>query len=479
MVMALAAVTWLIYRDSHGDAYVMSFWLFVAAVLLWGLLSHLGGSNRYAQNPVADGRVLALVPTRNEPIANVHATVRSILAQTIPCDIVVVDDGSVDPVTPFPDPRVRWIRQSNGGKRLAQMTGLGATERDEYQYILTVDGDSALYPDALAHLLRAMSDPSVWAATGWVITRNYRDNWVTRCADLDIGVAMVMNRSSRTSIGAIETMSGALALYRADLLWDEADEYLTDNVGAGDDRWLTARALLRGNAVGVNEALVETDMPAQVRRTFQQRTRWCKSTYLMAGYSIARYRPVQLIPPLITFIYIVTTPIAVMAAGAAEVYNATHGYALIAVTWADLAEFLAVGLLAKICLTALYLLRRPNMPTRQKLISLAAGATLMFPFSIFAVVLPKYAAIFKLRQVRWTTREIKGHTVMVPREDPSPTRQKPDGRRRRDDGTPPPPALVKAMETRAEATQTRTRRDFEQTAVMGLTDLTKRPGDNT
>lgn len=474
MVAALAVVTWLTYRDSHGDAYVMAFWVFVAAVLLWGLLSHLGGANRYTANPLPPGKVLALVPSYNEPVANVHATVRSMLAQTARCDIIVIDDGSVEPVTPFPHPRVRWIRQDNGGKRRAQITGLHATERGEYDYILTMDGDSAAYPDALEHLLRAMAEPEVWAATGWVVTRNYGDNWVARCADLDIGVAMVMNRSSRTGIGAIETMSGALALYRAELLWEEAEEYLSDNVGAGDDRWLTARALLRGKAVGVNEAIVETDMPTEVKRTYQQRIRWCKSTYLMAGYSIARYRLVQLIPSLINFIYIVTTPVSAAAALVAEAYNATHGYALIAITWADLGAFLAVGLLAKVCLSGLYLLGRPNMPVRQKLISLAASATLLFVFSIFAVILPKYAAIFKLREVRWTTREIKGRVVVVPQAPTAPVRAKPEGRRRRAEEAPPQAALAQAMQARAGQPQARSRRDFEQTAVMGLNDLTER-----
>jgi cellulose synthase/poly-beta-1,6-N-acetylglucosamine synthase-like glycosyltransferase len=474
MVAALSAATILLWRDSDHSLPVMTFWGLLAGVLLWGVLGHLTGANRYTDLPVAPGKVLVLIPTYNELNDNVHATVRSVLAQTVECDVIVVDDGSVIPVEPFLHPRVRWIRQDNSGKRKAQITGLFATERNEYQFVLTVDGDSAPHPTALEHLLRAMSDPEVWAATGWVITRNYRDNWISRCADLDIGIAMVMNRSSRTQLGAIETMSGALALYRADLLWDEAEEYLSDNVGAGDDRWLTARALLRGKAVGVNEAIVDTDMPTQVGRTLHQRVRWCKSTYLMAGYSVARYRAIQLIPPVINFIYIATAPLAFAALVAAEIYNARRGYPLIAVTRSDLAVLLAVGVLSKICLCALYLLRRPNMSGWQKMISMCAAGTLLFAFGVFSVIVPKYWAVFQLRKVRWTTREVKGHLVVVPAKSYAAERK--PGRRQRADDAPQQPALAEAVRRRVGDAERNRRRDFDSTAVMQLVDLSGRSG---
>ena len=136
---------------------------------------------------------------------------KALLAQTVPVDIVVIDDGSVVSVAPtVHHPRVSWLWQENTGKRGAQVNVLRRFSRDDYQFILTVDSDSAPYPDACEHLLRAMSDSRVQAATGMIYIRNYRSNWVSFAADIDIGTSCVMMRASRSMLGALETTSGAL-----------------------------------------------------------------------------------------------------------------------------------------------------------------------------------------------------------------------------------------------------------------------------
>ena len=43
-----------------------------------------------------------------------------------------------------------------------------------------------------------------------IYIRNYRTNWVTLAADIDIGTSCVMMRASRSMLGALETTSGAL-----------------------------------------------------------------------------------------------------------------------------------------------------------------------------------------------------------------------------------------------------------------------------
>jgi hyaluronan synthase len=468
---AVAATTLLLYTGSGHDPAVLAFWAFTAGVLLWGVLAHVTDRNPTARLPVAAGRVLAIVPAYNETSHAVHATVRALLAQTVPCDIVVIDDGSVVPVEAFGHPRVRWARQPNAGKRAAQVTALYATDRGDYDFVFTVDSDSEPHPDALERLLRAMSDPQVWAATGWVLTRNYADNWVARCADLDIGSAMVMNRSSRTRLGAVETMSGALALYRADLLWDEAEGYLQDTVGAGDDRWLTARALLRGKAVGVNDAFVGTDMPTGVRRTFQQRARWCKSTLLMAGFSITEYRWVQLVPILINFVYLVTAPLCVAAAAVAVPYAMLQGAPTVGPSPADVAAFLTLAVIGKVGLCGLYLLRRPGMPVRQKLLSLLAAVVLLPVFGVFAVTAPRYLSLLQLRGCGWKTRDMRGVAAQPPR----PARPVHVPRRERPESAPAPDVIRAGLWARTSVPSPRRRRDLESTAVLDVVQVRARP----
>ena len=114
---------------------------------------------------------------------------------------------------------------SNTGKRGAQVTVLKEFERDEYDFVLTVDSDSVPFPDACEQLLKAMHNPKIQAATGMIYIRNHDESWVSLGADIDIGTSCVMMRASRSMIGALETTSGALALYRSSLLYDHLGYY--------------------------------------------------------------------------------------------------------------------------------------------------------------------------------------------------------------------------------------------------------------
>ncbi len=121
-----------------------------------------------------------------------------------------------------------------------------------------------------------------------IYIRNHDESWVSLAADIDIGTSCVMMRASRSMLGALETTSGALALYRSSLLYDHLDAYAVE-CGTGDDRWLALRALRRGQVVAVAEALVETDMPSTLRGTYKQRLRW--STIVVVDAAVRRQVP--------------------------------------------------------------------------------------------------------------------------------------------------------------------------------------------
>jgi len=282
VIVALEAVTFVVQRQTD-DPVLIGYWLFGTLVIVFCLVAfHFG--RRHLDRPPAPGRVLCIIPAYNEDPDNLVGCVRSILEQTIPVDIEVIDDGSGVPVLPFEHPRVTWRRQPNTGKRGAQVEVLKAHGRkvagrwlsNTYQFVLTVDSDSRPAPDALEHLLRAMSNPAIQAATGMIYIGNFEDSLVARAADIDIGTSCVMMRASRSILGCLETTSGALALYRAELLYDHLDAYAVE-CGTGDDRWLALRALERGQVVGVAEALVETEMPTNLQGTYKQRLRWGRS----------------------------------------------------------------------------------------------------------------------------------------------------------------------------------------------------------
>lgn len=113
-----------------------------------------------------------VVPTYNGR-RFVGETIASVCAQTMAdWELVVVDDGSTD-ATPAllaeaaaADRRVRVLRQANGGIAAARTAGLAAT-CPESEYVLFLDHDDVLRPDALDTLIGALeAEPSAVAAQG-------------------------------------------------------------------------------------------------------------------------------------------------------------------------------------------------------------------------------------------------------------------------------------------------------------------------
>jgi hyaluronan synthase len=259
--------------------------LFVAvAIMLVVTMAAAVRPRRDSFRPMAEGKVVVVVPAYNENPDTLRASIQSLLDQTrLPDAIVVVDDGSKTPVVPFPHPLITWTRQENAGKRHAQIAGLAGHE--DADFILTVDSDSVVHPDALEQLLRTMSCPEVQAVTGHGVVRNWSKNLTTRLVDLEFVVGNLTARRLRSSAGVVAPCSGPLSLYRASLLFDNIDDYLTSGT-YGDDRRLTHYALMRGKVVANDAAVVEMDMPDTWRKVYRQRVRWFK------GY--AKYLPWEL-----------------------------------------------------------------------------------------------------------------------------------------------------------------------------------------
>lgn len=409
VAVSLLGVTVVVFEQTT-DPVMVGYWLLGSSVIIACLLAFVIG-RRYVDNPLAPGRILCIVPAYNENPAGLNATVTALLNQTIPVDIVVIDDGSQIPVVPsIEHPRLRWMAQPNTGKRGAQCTVLRQYDRDEYQFILTVDSDSEPYPDACEHLLRAMFNPKVQAATGMIYIRNYEDSWVSQAADVDIGTSCVIMRASRSMLGSLETTSGALAMYRSALLYDNLDAYAVE-CGTGDDRWLALRALRIGQVVGVAEALVETDMPATLHGTYKQRLRWARSWWWMLPYVFSYLGIKQMLSPFFGLAQLIITPviltyIAVTTIGTLGGRYDGHGWVLTLYVFAYVVVRYAVS--------ALYLIGRPHMTVRQKFSSWFFGTPGAVILNAILLIPTRYVALFKLFDNRWQTREVPTNQKVTP-----------------------------------------------------------------
>ena len=374
--------------------FLSSFFTLMAVLVAYFVLSGIYWKS-FTHLPPAAGRVLAIVPVYNEEPELVHAVVRSILRQTILPDVIhVVDDGSVVPLETFDDPLVKWHRVENAGKRHAQGHVLRMYAPDEFDYILTVDSDSVLDDDALEHLLRSLRDERVQAATGMILVRNWRTNFLSRLTDINVVTSCLLFRMARSWLGIVSPTSGALAIYRSAVVYDNLDDYLTSGT-AGDDRRLSFYALLRGSVVGVTEAIVSTQLPTTWSGAFHQRMRWSKSAWLGIGFVITNLRWLVVFFYMMPLVFSILWPfiVAALLTLAVRYDNPVFYHGI--VWW----------VVCSITQSAVYAVYRPGFTTGQRWAQFALSP--VYPILGLVVLRPAaYWALTKLKSTSWHTREV-------------------------------------------------------------------------
>jgi glycosyltransferase involved in cell wall biosynthesis len=114
--------------------------------------------------------VSAVIPTYNSA-GTLSRAIDSVLRQTVPATVIVVDDGSTDETAQLLksyDSRITVIRQKNAGAGAARSAGTRAARTDLIAYL---DADDAWHPDKLEKQLDAFRDPEVGlcgAASQWI-----------------------------------------------------------------------------------------------------------------------------------------------------------------------------------------------------------------------------------------------------------------------------------------------------------------------
>lgn len=384
-------VSWGMSRQ----VFVLSlFFTVVGVLILYFMLSGIFWRS-FAHLAPAHGRVMAIIPVYNEEPELVHAAVRALLRQTILPDVIhVIDDGSPVPLETFEHPLVQWHRVENGGKRHAQAHALRMHAPREFDFILTVDSDSVLDDDALEHMLRSMNDDRVQAATGMIFVRNWQENMLTRLTDINVVTSCLMLRMARSILGIVSPCSGALALYRSEVVYANLDDYLTSG-NAGDDRRLSFYGLLRGQVVGVSEAVVETQLPANWVGCFWQRMRWSKSAWQGTGFVLTNLRPLAVLFYVFPLVFALAWPFVVLALALVTIRYGEpallHGF----IFWE----------IVSITMTAIYAIYRPGMTRAERV-----KQWLLSPiYPVFGLVILRpaaYWALVKVKSQAWHTREV-------------------------------------------------------------------------
>ena len=161
--------------------------------------------------------VTVIVPAFNEA-GCIAETLLSLTTQTFrPAEIIVVDDcstdGTGDVARTF---GVTVIRPpaNTGSKAGAQTFALDYVKTE---FVVAVDADTTLAPDALEKLLPALANPEVAAACGMVLPRVTRTLW-ERGRYVEYLFAFTFYKRVQDAYGAPLISSGCFSLYRTAVL---------------------------------------------------------------------------------------------------------------------------------------------------------------------------------------------------------------------------------------------------------------------
>ncbi|HJU72373.1 MAG TPA: glycosyltransferase family 2 protein [Gemmatimonadaceae bacterium] len=175
----------------------------------------LGGVRPHRDALARTVPVTVIVPAYNEQ-ASLADTLVSLWTQTIPPEeVIVVDDCSTDDtgdVARALGARVIRPRQNTGSKAGAQTFALGLVETP---FVIAIDADTTLAPDAIERMFGAFSDPHVAAACGTVIPRNVRTIW-ERGRYVEYLFAFTFYKRVQDAFGTPLISSGCFSMYRTE-----------------------------------------------------------------------------------------------------------------------------------------------------------------------------------------------------------------------------------------------------------------------
>ena len=250
------------------------------------------------QSELDELKVTVNVPVYNEDLELIDRVLFALFRQTrLPNRVQVVDDGSVadysEVISYWQEAHpssvdFSWIRQENQGKRHAQAQTF---REDDADIFITLDSDTALERHAVAEGLKPFADPRVQSVAGLELAFNQNQNWLTRTnAWRQLGWQLG-SCAAQSVMGNVLVNRGTYALYRANVIRDNLESYLTEdffgtNVRFGDDSLLTTYSMSRGRAVQQTSAIQLTIYPENVDHHLRQWARWMRSSTIRSFWRI-------------------------------------------------------------------------------------------------------------------------------------------------------------------------------------------------
>ncbi|MFI1868087.1 glycosyltransferase [Streptomyces jumonjinensis] len=294
---AMAAALALVLHLDGSDLSLYGFAVFalLSAKLIASLLHRPTAATDEQRAAARKLNVTAVVTVYNEDPVTFARCLDSLLRQTRPPQhLVIVDDCSTDPCAlehaRSPAVSEAFARAgidyeviaftANRGKRQALAAAFRAhPEADVY---LGIDSDTVLGATAIAEGTVPFLSPDVNAVTGLVGALNARTNLLTRLIDLRYANSFLYERAAYSLLGSVLCCCGSLAFYRARVIRENLDDFLSQQflgrtATFGDDRRLTNYCLQNGRVLLQPTATAWTLVPETLGHYLRQQIRWNKS----------------------------------------------------------------------------------------------------------------------------------------------------------------------------------------------------------
>ncbi|TAG10843.1 MAG: glycosyltransferase [Sphingobacteriia bacterium] len=218
--------------------------------------------------------VSIIVPAYNEEV-NAVASLQNLLRCDYPnFNIIFVNDGSKDLTLErvsaafVNHPQMTILNKPNGGKASALNYGIAVTEAN---YVVCIDADTKLKPDAVSKLMVHFNYNNVGAVAGNVKVGN-EINLITRWQNIEYISSQNIDRKAFSYFNAITVVPGAIGAFRKKAL-EEAGGFTSDTLAEDCD--LTVRILRCGYQIhNENAAIAMTEAPETLAQFMKQRFRW-------------------------------------------------------------------------------------------------------------------------------------------------------------------------------------------------------------
>jgi cellulose synthase/poly-beta-1,6-N-acetylglucosamine synthase-like glycosyltransferase len=231
-----------------------------------------------AKLPEPPPGVTVLIPAHNEESVIVQTVESVLLSDLNDLQVIVVDDGSSDRTLELLESnfgnndRVQILHQVNRGKAAALNNALTQAKTE---FVVTIDADTEIEPDAIRKLLRHFSDPKVGAVAGNVKVGN-RSRWLTRWQALEYITSQNMEKRAFDLLNCITVVPGALGAWRREAI--EAAGGITADTVAEDADLTIAIRRLGWRVTYDEEAIAWTEAPETPGQLIRQRFRWTFGT---------------------------------------------------------------------------------------------------------------------------------------------------------------------------------------------------------